>query len=111
MLDKDGYPGTQAQRCAVFIVIISMAVSTTLQRGLRCINRDIIRHIVLYTGVVSAMQRLPRIRMTRCAVTANTKGLADCRAYKSTVSIMTAGATGMRICGTAYKGIIMTSCT
>jgi hypothetical protein len=46
--------------------------------------------------------------MTRCAVAARNKILADGGAYKHTVSSMTAGATVMRIGGAAYQRIIMT---
>ena len=53
------------------------------------------------------MQRFPGIRMTGGTGTANTKGLANGREDKSSVSIMTAGTVGMRIRITAYKSIIM----
>ena len=53
------------------------------------------------------MQRFPRSSMTGGTVTANTKGLTNGGEDKSTIRIMTAGAGGMRICSTAYQGIIM----
>ena len=53
------------------------------------------------------MQRIPGTRMTGSTGTANTKGLANGREEKSSVSIMTAGTVGMRIRINAYKGIIM----
>ena len=53
------------------------------------------------------MHSIPVTRMTGGTGTANTKGLADCREEKSSVSIMTAGTVGMRIRINAYKSIIM----
>ena len=57
------------------------------------------------------MQCFPGSRMTGSTVAAGGKVLTDCREDKSTVSIMTAGTCGMRICSTAYQGIIMTVST
>ena len=54
------------------------------------------------------MQRTPATRMTGSTGTANTKGLANGREEKSSVSIMTAGTVGMRIRINAYKSVIMT---
>ena len=57
------------------------------------------------------MQRFPRSSMTGGTVTANTKGLTNGGEDKSTIRIMTAGTGGMRICSTAYQGIIMAAGT
>lgn len=95
MLYQNSLPGTQSKGGAVDVVIIRVAVSAALLRGLGCVKRGIVTYVITRTIVVGMIGEVGA--MTGGTVAAHAKGFSLCYAEQSSIDIMAARAIVMHL--------------